>query len=68
MGTFDWLMNTFVLIWFAIQPDDIHPEDSYKNKADAQDKHLLTHQQKVEMGMESEKVCFVFYTSPWTTA
>ncbi|XP_076102513.1 uncharacterized protein LOC143071805 isoform X2 [Mytilus galloprovincialis] len=33
----------------------LHPEDGLKAKADKQDKHMLTHQQKVELGLESEK-------------
>ncbi|CAC5376686.1 PLG [Mytilus coruscus] len=35
--------------------NDIHPEDGFKAKAEKQDKHMLTHQQKVELGLESEK-------------
>ncbi|OPL07286.1 hypothetical protein AM593_07478, partial [Mytilus galloprovincialis] len=42
------------LLCFLLQANHIHPEESKHVKAEAFDKHILTHAQKVQLNMESE--------------
>lgn len=56
-----------VLLCFLLQANHIHPEESKHVKAEAFDKHILTHAQKVQLNMESEDVsvmhiCYAYVT------
>ena len=42
---------------FALQATNIHPEDTAEAQLFKNGDIRLTHEQKVELGIESEKVC-----------